>query len=66
MLEELEKKAKEYNFVKRVYAIETLFIFIIDFSKEKCQKRDVAINILRVLYRKSRLSMQKELFYNQV
>jgi len=49
MLKELKKRTKEYNFVKRVRIIKTLFIFVINFLKEKCQRRDAIINALIIL-----------------
>jgi len=51
MLEELEKRAKEYNFVKRVRIIEILFTFVIDFLEEECQRRGATINALIILCR---------------
>jgi len=51
MLEELEKRAKEYNFVERVRAIETLFTFVTNSLEEKCQRRGATINALTALCR---------------
>ncbi len=51
MLEESKKRAKEYNFVKRVRAIETLFIFVIDFLEKECQRSDAIISALTTLCR---------------
>lgn len=46
---EKETRTKDYVFVKRVCVIEALFIFVIDFSKEKCQRREVIVNVLTIL-----------------
>ena len=51
MLEELKKRAEEYNFVERVRVIETLFIFVIDFFEEECQRSDAAISASTTLCR---------------
>lgn len=48
-LEESERRTEEYNFVKHLHVIETLFIFIIDFFEEKCQRSDAAINVSTAL-----------------
>lgn len=48
-LEESERRTEEYNFVKRLHVIETLFIFIINFFEEKCQRSCAAISVSTAL-----------------
>lgn len=49
MTKEKETKTKDYVFVKCVRIIEALFIFITSFSKKKCQRREVIVNVLTIL-----------------
>lgn len=51
MIDEKEIKTTKYVFVKRVRVIETFFIFVIDFAKEECQRREVVVNVLTILCR---------------
>jgi hypothetical protein len=50
-LEESKRRAKEYNFVEHLRVIETFFTFIIDSSKEECQRSDAAISASTALCR---------------
>jgi len=51
IIEEKEKRIEDYVFVKRLRVIKILFIFVIDSSKEKCQRREAIVSVLIVLCR---------------
>lgn len=51
VIEAKEMRIENYVFVKRIRVIEILFIFVINSSKEKCQRREAIISVLTILCR---------------